>query len=40
MDETTELEIVDLGEARELTKGVITPPLPEDNPIARYQPLS
>ncbi len=37
MDETLELEIVDLGEAKEVTKGVLTPPFMEDNPVIPYR---
>jgi hypothetical protein len=31
MNETPELQVVDLGEAKELTKGWLYQPLPEDN---------
>ena len=39
MDDTNQLEIVDLGEAKELTKGTLMPPLTEDNPTFRFQHL-
>ena len=39
MDNATELEIVDLGEAKELTKGTFMPPLTEDNSTFPYQHL-
>lgn len=32
MNEAPELEIVELGDAKEETKGRISGPLPEDNP--------
>ena len=31
MNETPELEVVELGEAKELTKGWLAQPKPEDN---------
>jgi hypothetical protein len=38
MNEAPELEVVDLGEAKELTKGVLIPPHLEDNPARPYRP--
>ena len=37
MDDTTQLEIVDLGEAKEVTKGTLMPPLAEDNSTFPFQ---
>ena len=39
MDEDIEqdLEVVELGEAKELTKGALVPPIAEDNPTMHYQ---
>ena len=37
MDDITELEIVDLGEAKEMTKGSFMPPLTEDDSTAPWQ---
>lgn len=38
MDETLELEVVDLGDAKELTKGPMTPDLAEDHPVLIFRP--
>lgn len=37
MNEAPQVEVVDLGDAKEITKGSPTPPLHEDNPILMYQ---
>ena len=39
MNETKELEVVELGEAKELTKGVLIPPQLEDHPTRPYRPM-
>jgi hypothetical protein len=39
MNQAPELEIVELGEAKEQTKGALNLPAPEDNPaLPRRQP--
>ena len=37
MNEAPQMEVVDLGDAKEMTKGFFIPPLHEDNPTAMYQ---
>ena len=37
MNEAAQVEVVDLGDAKEITKGSPMPPLHEDNPIVSFQ---
>jgi hypothetical protein len=34
-----QLEIVELGDAKEETKGLKTGPVPEENPVSRFRPI-
>ncbi len=37
MDQTVQQDLIDLGDAKELTKGIVAPELTEDNPAFMYR---
>jgi len=39
MNETQELEVVDLGDAKEVTQGPVAPEMGEDHPVYIFRPL-
>jgi hypothetical protein len=39
MNETPQLELVDLGDAKEQTKGELNKPVPEDNHVGQFRDI-